>query len=121
MVGFNATAVASGSLAKLAATRRASPKQTFKRRSVTQWRRQGGEASSDWRRASLYSSPTWQFALESGSSIAEWMDPRKGYEFPEQAASVRKSGHPDSKEALTAFRERRENWISAAGLPEPLY
>jgi hypothetical protein len=34
VVGFNATAVASGSLAKLAATRRASPKQTFKRRSV---------------------------------------------------------------------------------------
>jgi enoyl-CoA hydratase len=36
------------------------------------------------------------------------MDLRKGYEF-EQAASVRMSGHPDSKEALTAFRERRES------------
>ena len=37
----------------------------------------------------------------------EWMDLRTGYEF-EQAATVRMSGHPDSKEALAAFRDRRE-------------
>ncbi|WP_129782174.1 enoyl-CoA hydratase-related protein [Peristeroidobacter soli] len=37
----------------------------------------------------------------------EWMDLRAGYEF-EQGYTVRMSGHPDSKEALTAFRERRE-------------
>lgn len=36
----------------------------------------------------------------------EWMDLREGYAF-EQAATCRMSGHPDSKEALTAFRERR--------------
>jgi len=37
----------------------------------------------------------------------EWMDLRTGYEF-EQNATVRMSGHPDSKEALAAFRERRD-------------
>ena len=37
----------------------------------------------------------------------EWMDLRTGYEF-EQAATVRMSGHPDSKEALAAFAERRD-------------
>jgi len=37
----------------------------------------------------------------------EWMDLRSGYEF-EQRYTVRMSGHPDSKEALAAFRERRE-------------
>jgi enoyl-CoA hydratase len=36
----------------------------------------------------------------------EWMALKEGYTF-EQAATVRMSGHPDSKEALTAFRERR--------------
>jgi enoyl-CoA hydratase len=36
----------------------------------------------------------------------EWMGLREGYEF-EQAATERMSGHPDSKEALTAFREKR--------------
>ena len=36
----------------------------------------------------------------------EWMDLRQGYEF-EQAATVRMSGFPDSKEALTAFRQKR--------------
>jgi enoyl-CoA hydratase len=36
----------------------------------------------------------------------EWMDLETGYKF-EQAATVRMSGHPDSKEALTAFREKR--------------
>jgi enoyl-CoA hydratase/carnithine racemase len=36
----------------------------------------------------------------------EWMDLEEGYTF-EQAATVRMSGHPDSKEALTAFREKR--------------
>src|SRR5690606_36890370 len=36
----------------------------------------------------------------------EWMDLRQGYEF-EQAATVRMSGFPDSKEALSAFREKR--------------
>jgi len=36
----------------------------------------------------------------------EWMDLRAGYEF-EQAATERMSGHPDSKEALAAFRDKR--------------
>lgn len=36
----------------------------------------------------------------------ETMDLRSGYEF-EQGYTVRMSGHPDSKEALSAFRERR--------------
>jgi enoyl-CoA hydratase/carnithine racemase len=36
----------------------------------------------------------------------EWMDLEVGYKF-EQAATVRMSGHPDSKEALAAFREKR--------------
>ena len=36
----------------------------------------------------------------------EWMDVREGYRF-EQAATERMSGHPDAKEALSAFRERR--------------
>jgi enoyl-CoA hydratase len=37
----------------------------------------------------------------------EWMDLRNGYEF-EQGATVRMSGHPDSREALAAFREHRD-------------
>jgi enoyl-CoA hydratase len=37
----------------------------------------------------------------------ETMDIRAGYEY-EQSATVKMSGHPDSKEALLAFRERRE-------------
>ncbi len=37
----------------------------------------------------------------------EWMDLKTGYEF-EQGGTVRMSGHPDSKEALAAFREKRE-------------
>lgn len=37
----------------------------------------------------------------------EWMDLRTGYEF-EQGATVRMSGHPDAREALLSFRERRE-------------
>ncbi len=36
----------------------------------------------------------------------EWMDLTTGYEF-EQGATVRMSGHADSKEALTAFKEKR--------------
>jgi enoyl-CoA hydratase/carnithine racemase len=36
----------------------------------------------------------------------ETMDLRSGYEF-EQGYTVQMSGHPDSKEALAAFRERR--------------
>ncbi|MBO9677412.1 MAG: enoyl-CoA hydratase/isomerase family protein [Acidovorax sp.] len=36
----------------------------------------------------------------------EWMDLTSGYEF-EQGATTRMSGHPDSKEALAAFREKR--------------
>lgn len=36
----------------------------------------------------------------------ELMNLREGYEF-EQAATERMSGHPDSKEALAAFREKR--------------
>jgi enoyl-CoA hydratase/carnithine racemase len=36
----------------------------------------------------------------------EWMDLETGYKF-EQAATVKMSGHPDSKEALAAFREKR--------------
>jgi enoyl-CoA hydratase/carnithine racemase len=36
----------------------------------------------------------------------EWMDLEEGYKF-EQAATVRMSGHPDSKEALAAFRDKR--------------
>jgi len=37
----------------------------------------------------------------------EWMDVQEGYAF-EQSATERMSGHPDSKEALAAFRERRD-------------
>ncbi|NML05855.1 enoyl-CoA hydratase-related protein [Sphingomonas sp. G-3-2-10] len=37
----------------------------------------------------------------------EFMDLTSGYAF-EQAGTVRMSGHPDSKEALAAFREKRE-------------
>jgi len=37
----------------------------------------------------------------------ETMDLRTGYEF-EQQFTVRMSGHPDSKEALAAFREKRD-------------
>jgi enoyl-CoA hydratase/carnithine racemase len=37
----------------------------------------------------------------------ETMDLKNGYTF-EQAGTVRMSGHPDSKEALDAFREKRE-------------
>lgn len=37
----------------------------------------------------------------------EWMTLEEGYAF-EQCATVRMSGHPDSKEALRAFREKRE-------------
>ncbi|MFZ3120361.1 MAG: enoyl-CoA hydratase-related protein [Variovorax sp.] len=37
----------------------------------------------------------------------EWMDLTSGYEF-EQSATVRMSGHPDSKEALAGFREQRD-------------
>lgn len=36
----------------------------------------------------------------------EFMELKPGYEF-EQAGTVRMSGHPDSKEALAAFREKR--------------
>jgi len=36
----------------------------------------------------------------------EWMELNLGYTF-EQGATVRMSGHPDSKEALSAFRESR--------------
>jgi enoyl-CoA hydratase/carnithine racemase len=36
----------------------------------------------------------------------EWMELREGYEH-EQAGTERMSGHPDSKEALAAFREKR--------------
>lgn len=37
----------------------------------------------------------------------EWMDLTTGYEF-EQGATVRMSGHPDAKEALLAFKEKRD-------------
>ncbi|WP_016745345.1 enoyl-CoA hydratase-related protein [Rhizorhabdus wittichii] len=37
----------------------------------------------------------------------EWMDIRTGYEF-EQGYTVRMSSHHDSKEALAAFREKRD-------------
>ena len=37
----------------------------------------------------------------------EWMDIRTGYEF-EQGFTVKMSGHPDSKEALAAVREKRD-------------
>ena len=37
----------------------------------------------------------------------EWMDVKEGYRF-EQTATERMSGHPDSKEALAAFRDRRD-------------
>ena len=37
----------------------------------------------------------------------EFMDLKSGYIF-EQGYTVRMSGHPDSKEALAAFREKRE-------------
>ena len=36
----------------------------------------------------------------------EWMELREGYEH-EQGGTERMSGHPDSKEALAAFREKR--------------
>jgi enoyl-CoA hydratase len=37
----------------------------------------------------------------------EWMELHAGYEF-EQRYTVKMSGHPDSKEALAAFREKRQ-------------
>ena len=37
----------------------------------------------------------------------EWMDLKTGYEF-EQKGTIRMSGHPDSTEALMAFKEKRE-------------
>lgn len=63
------------------------------------------EAVAFARRIAGYS-PT---ALREAKQIldrVEFMDLKPGYEF-EQAGTVRMSGHPDSKEALTAFREKR--------------
>jgi enoyl-CoA hydratase len=50
----------------------------------------------------------------------EWMDLRSGYEF-EQAGTVRMSGHPDAKEALAAFRERRNAQYQPPIPPSPWY
>jgi enoyl-CoA hydratase/carnithine racemase len=51
-------------------------------------------------------SPTAVRASKRILDRVEWMDLEEGYKF-EQAATVRMSGHFDSKEALTAFREKR--------------
>ena len=60
-------------------------------------------------------SPT---AVRIGKTILnriETMDLRPGYEF-EQGFTVAMSGHPDAKEALRAFRERRApNYAPLAG------
>lgn len=50
----------------------------------------------------------------------EWMDLRAGYEF-EQAATVRMSGFPDSKETLAAFREKRVAVFADLDEANPLY
>lgn len=50
----------------------------------------------------------------------EWMDLRSGYEF-EQAATVRMAGFADSKEALAAFREKREPDYLPLSRSNPLY
>jgi len=50
----------------------------------------------------------------------EWMDLREGYIF-EQEATVRMSGHADSKEALAAFRERRDAQYQPLDPPSPWY
>lgn len=50
----------------------------------------------------------------------EWMDLRSGYEF-EQAATVRMSGFPDSKETLAAFREKRVAAFNDLDETNPLY
>lgn len=50
----------------------------------------------------------------------EWMDLRTGYEF-EQAATIRMSGFPDSKEALAAFREKRQPAYEPLGQRHPLF
>jgi enoyl-CoA hydratase/carnithine racemase len=51
-------------------------------------------------------SPTAVRASKRILDRVEWMDLEEGYKF-EQAGTVRMSGHPDSKEALAAFREKR--------------
>jgi enoyl-CoA hydratase/carnithine racemase len=51
-------------------------------------------------------SPTAVRASKRILDRVEWMDLETGYKF-EQAGTVRMSGHPDSKEALDAFREKR--------------
>lgn len=51
-------------------------------------------------------SPTAVRVAKKVLNRVETMDLRAGYEF-EQAATVRMSGHPDSKEALAAFRDKR--------------
>ena len=48
----------------------------------------------------------------------EFMDLKPGYEF-EQAGTVQMSGHPDSKEALAAFREKRAPSYQPLSLPSP--
>lgn len=50
----------------------------------------------------------------------EWMDLRSGYEF-EQAATVRMAGFADSKEALAAFREKRDPRYLPLHRSNPLY
>jgi len=50
----------------------------------------------------------------------EWMDLRSGYEF-EQDATVRMSGFADSKEALSAFREKRSPIYQPASHQNGLY
>src|SRR5262249_44543462 len=51
-------------------------------------------------------SPTAVRLSKSVLDRVEWMSLEEGYRF-EQGATVRMSGHPDSKEALAAFREKR--------------
>ncbi|MBS0476062.1 MAG: enoyl-CoA hydratase/isomerase family protein [Proteobacteria bacterium] len=64
-----------------------------------------GEAQRLARRAASFSPTAVRLAKQILNRI-ETMDLKPGYEF-EQGFTVRMSGHPDSKEALKAFAEKR--------------
>jgi enoyl-CoA hydratase/carnithine racemase len=70
---------------------------------------QPGEALAEARAYAARSASFSPTAVRVGKRILnriETMDIRAGYEF-EQRFTVKMSGHPDSKEALSAFREKR--------------
>jgi enoyl-CoA hydratase/carnithine racemase len=64
------------------------------------------EATSLARRIASFS-PTAVRVSKRVLDRIEWMNLTSGYEF-EQGATVRMSGHPDSKEALAGFKEKRD-------------